>query len=257
MATVQFIQTDFGDTVYDTWYLGAGRYNFEAPEFVRKHLPFYEAVLHLKKKSDNLLDTGCGIGSYSREFTRAGYKVVGLDMSPNFLSEAERITDSEGLDIRFLLGDYNAMDFEDEFSVVLFEGSFFYRSEAGLAALLKRIYRALRAGGRLYFVHPNPVLTNLRFPTSSWSEIAENVFVLEEGTYDADSDIERYRWLKIDLETQQHYRCDYLLKHLSVEALTDRLTEAGFKDVHLYKKRRVADFQPLTDETFSVVARKG
>ena len=41
-------------------------------------------------KSDNILEAGCGIGSYSRAFARRGYQVVGMDLSPNFLSEAKK-----------------------------------------------------------------------------------------------------------------------------------------------------------------------
>ena len=38
----EFLRTDFGHEVYDEGYLGPGSYNFEAPEFVEKHFPFYE-----------------------------------------------------------------------------------------------------------------------------------------------------------------------------------------------------------------------
>ena len=150
----EFLRTDFGHEVYDEWYLGAGSYNFEAPEFVERHFPFYEKVLRLSK-DDKILEAGCGIGSYSREFARRGYHVIGMDLSPNFLSEAEKITQRENLEIEFILGDYNEMRFEEKFSVIFFEGSFFYRSKQGVVSLLNRIHKALTPNGRVYFVHSN------------------------------------------------------------------------------------------------------
>ena len=129
----EFLRTDFGHEIYDSWYLEHARHNFEAPEFVEKHFPFYEKAL-LLSKDDRILEAGCGIGSYSREFARRGYHVVGMDLSPNFLAEAKNIMHRENLEIEFILGDYNEMRFEDKFSVIFFEGSFFYRSKEGLVS---------------------------------------------------------------------------------------------------------------------------
>ena len=38
----------------------------------------------------------------------------------------------ENLEIEFILGDYNEMSFEENFTVIFFEGSFFYQSKEGL-----------------------------------------------------------------------------------------------------------------------------
>ena len=250
----EFLRTDFGHEVYDEWYLEQGSYNFEAPEFVERHFPFYEKALQLSK-SDNILEAGCGIGSYSREFARRGYHVIGMDLSPNFLSEAQKITQRENLEIDFILGDYNEMNFEEKFSVIFFEGSFFYRSKEGLVSLLSRIHKALTSTGRLYFVHANQSIKKQQFPMANWNEIKKNVFVLQNQEYDESDDGSRCSWLKIDLETQKHYRCDYFVKCLSPDELKDCLVEAGFMDFHFYKKRRFGDFQP-EDDGFSVVAKK-
>ncbi len=250
----ELIRTDFGHEVYDGWYLEHASYNFEAPEFVERHFPFYEKALSLSKE-DKILEAGCGIGSYSRAFARQGYHVVGMDLSPNFLAEAQKITQTENLEIEFILGDYNEMSFEEKFSVIFFEGSFFYRSKEGLVSLLKRIHKALTPDGRLYFVHANQSIKKQRFPQATWSEIKENVFVLQNQEYDESNDGTKCIWLKIDLETQKQYKCDYFVKCLSSDELKDCLVAAGFTDYHFYKKRRIADFQP-EDDGFSVVAKK-
>lgn len=251
----EFMRTDFGHEVYDRWYLEHAGYNFEAPEFVKQHIPFYEKALQLSK-NDKILEAGCGIGSYSREFARHGYHIIGMDMSPNFLAEAERITQREDLEIKYVLGDYNEMNFEEQFSVIFFEGSFFYKSKAGLVSVLKRIHEALMPNGRLYFVHSNPSMRKKRFPTAGWSEIEKNVFVLQKAEWDEDNQGERVTWLKIDLETQKHYRCDFFNQHLPPDELKNCLMEAGFTDFHFYKKRRLEDFHPQNDDGFSVVAKK-
>lgn len=251
----EFLRTDFGHEVYDRWYLEQGSYNFETPAFVRRHFPFYEKAL-LLTKDDKILEAGCGIGSYAREFVRRGYHVVGMDMSSNFLSEARKITQRENLEIEYVLGDYNKMGFEEKFSVIFFKGSFFYRSKEGLVSLLKRSHKALMPNGRLYFVHKNRSIWKPRPPMANWSEIKKNVFVLQKAEYDESDGIERCAWLKIDLETQKHYRCDFFNQHLRTDELKDCLVAAGFTDFHFYKKRRLGDFDPQNDSDFSVVAKK-
>lgn len=251
----EFLRTDFGHEVYDKWYLEQGSYNFEAPEFVERHFPFYEKALQLSK-SDKILEAGCGIGSYSRAFARRGYHVVGMDLSPNFLSEAKKITQHENLEIEFILEDYNEMNFEERFNVIFFEGSFFYRSKEGLISLLKRIHKALTPNGRVYFVHSNRSIIKKQFPMDNLSEIKKNVFVLQRGEYDESNDIQRCSWLKIDLETHKHYKCDFSIMHLPPDEIKNCLIEAGFKDFHFYKKRSLEDFHPENDNGFSVVAEK-
>lgn len=252
----QLLRTDFGHEVYDRWYLEHARHNFEAPDFVRKHIPFYEKVLQFTQ-NDRILDAGCGIGSYTREFAQRGYHVVGLDKSSNFLSEARKITQSENLEIEFVFGDYNEMDFEQPFSVIFFEGSFFYESKAGLVILLQRIHNNLRPDGRLYFVHSNPHIRKQQFPIVNLSEIQKNVYVLEMAEYDENNGGERCVWVKIDLETQIHYKCDYFNKHLPPDELKGCIVTAGFTDFDFYKKREIREFDPLSDSGFSVVCRKG
>ena len=46
----EFMRTDFGHEVYDTWYLEHAGHNFESPEFIEKHIPFYEKALRLSKR---------------------------------------------------------------------------------------------------------------------------------------------------------------------------------------------------------------
>ena len=250
----EFTRTDFGHEVYDRWYLEYATYNFESREFVEKHFSFYEKVL-LLSKNDRILEAGCGIGSYSRAFARHGYHVVGMDISPNFLLEARKIAQHENLEIEFIFDNYNEMSFESKFSVIFFEGSFFYQSKEGLMSLLNRIYKALTPNGRVYFVHPNQSVLKKLYPMASWNEIAKNVFVLESGEYDERDDVGKHTWLKIDLETQKHYKCDYSLKYLSPSELKNCLVDAGFVDIHFYKKRRLGDFHP-EENGFSVVAKK-
>lgn len=255
VTNCKLLKTDFGHEVYDRWYLEHAKHNFETPDFVRKHFPFYEEVLQLSK-NDRILDAGCGIGSYTREFATRGYQVVGMDKSPTFLSEAQTITQSDDLEIEYVLEDYNEMCFEQPFSVIFFEGSFFYESKGSLFVLLNQIHRNLTPDGRLYFVHSNPHIRKQQFPMVNLNEIQKNVHILEMAEYDEKAGGERCIWLRIDMETQIHYKCEYFNMHLSPYELKDLIETAGFTDFDFYKKREFGEFDPENDSGFSVVCRK-
>lgn len=251
----EYIRTDFGHEVYDDWYLKQGNNNFEKPEFVRRHIPFYEQALGLSNK-DYILDAGCGIGSYTREFARCGYPVVGMDLSSNFLFVAKKNTLLDNLKIEYMLGDYNEMSFQKDFSVIFFEGSFFYKSRAGLVSLLSRIYTALKSKGRLYFVHPNQAIIKKKYPWTKLTEIENNVFIHQDAEYDEDNQGEIHTWLKIDNNTNVHFKCEFFVKFLSPKQVETCLVEAGFGVIHFYKKRRLENFQVDYDNGFSLVAYK-
>lgn len=251
----KYINTDFGDKIYDEWYLTHGRSNFESSDFVSKHFPFYESVLSLSKY-DIILDAGCGIGSYTREFNRKGYNITGMDLSENFLSEAREITKSEELDIEYILGDYNEMSFEEKFSVIFFEGSFFYKSKEGLVSLLSRIYNALKPNGRLYFVHPNQAIIKKKYPWTKQTEIEKKVLIYQNAEYDEENEGERHTWLKLNYNTNEHFICEFFVKFLNPKHVVDCLIETGFGNIHFYKKRRLEDFQINIDNGFSLVAYK-
>lgn len=96
-----------------------------------------------------LLDVGCGPGRHSLEFARRGVKVVGVDISAEFLDVARKRAREAEVSASFFEMDAHALPFEDEFDVAitLCEGAF----GLGLDDLriLNGMANALIPGGRL------------------------------------------------------------------------------------------------------------
>ncbi|MEO7817931.1 MAG: class I SAM-dependent methyltransferase [Actinomycetota bacterium] len=96
-----------------------------------------------------LLDVGCGPGRHAIEFARRGVEVVGVDLSPDFLSIARTDAAEADVSISFFEMDARELAFEEEFDAVisLCEGAF------GLGfddlVILEGMRRALRPDGRL------------------------------------------------------------------------------------------------------------
>ena len=93
-----------------------------------------------------LLDLGCGTGWTSVFFARAGYEVVGVDLAPDMIEQAEANRARAGLDgLRFAVSDYEELAFEQAFDCVVFYDALHHAVDE--AAAVACACRALRAGG--------------------------------------------------------------------------------------------------------------
>ncbi len=67
-----------------------------------------------------VLDVGCGPGRHALELAARGYEVVGVDISRTFIDLATDAATAAELDnVRFVVGDARALDFDGEFDLVL------------------------------------------------------------------------------------------------------------------------------------------
>ena len=74
------------------------------------------------KKTDNILDIGCGAGRTTINLYKLGYKnIIGLDLSTNLIEYAKNYVRENNLDIEFVNGDATKLEYEDNiFDVVIF-----------------------------------------------------------------------------------------------------------------------------------------
>lgn len=97
---------------------------------------------------ERVLDVACGAGQLAIPAARAGAQVIGIDIAENWIAQARERAKAEGLDVRFDIGDAEAMPYEDaEFDIVLslIGAMFAPRPERVTSELL----RVTRPGGRI------------------------------------------------------------------------------------------------------------
>jgi SAM-dependent methyltransferase len=127
--------------------------NFDAasrrPEIIDRTLEWIE---HLLEENSRILDLGCGPGLYCQRLASAGHRVTGLDISKNSIEYARTYAEKNGLDIRYINGDYTAGDIpqENDLVMIIFCDIGVFDDETR-DLLLKKIHESLKTGGRITF----------------------------------------------------------------------------------------------------------
>ena len=125
---------------------------------------------------NDVLDLGCGPGLYCQRFARLGYRVTGLDYSPNSIDYAVAGAARDNLAIDYRCMNYLELDMENRYDLaILIYCDLGVLPPGDRDRLLARIHRALRPGGVLIFNALNPKsLTSMGFERS-W-EMTERGF---------------------------------------------------------------------------------
>jgi len=136
------------------WFLPIAR--FLGPAYLRnaftkgteQEVDFLVAELGLDP-GQRVLDVGCGPGRHALALARRGFDVVGVDLSPDFLTLAGDAAAAEGLGARFEVGDVRELAYESVFdaAICLCEGGFGLLGGWDDAAVIERIVRAVIPGG--------------------------------------------------------------------------------------------------------------
>ena len=101
----------------------------------------------------SVLDLGCGTGSATLAFARAGLEVTGLDRSPDMLSHAQTLADESQLQVTFLEGDMTDIALSDRFDLVtcIYDAVNYLSNEAELKRFFESVAGVLASDGAFVF----------------------------------------------------------------------------------------------------------
>jgi len=105
------------------------------------------------------LDLGCGYGRFTNILARQGYRIEGIDISPNLVAKARKIAKSEGINTKFKIGDIRKLPYKnDSFDVLICMWSVFAElpKEKDQIKSLKEMLRVLKDGGLAFLDLPEP-----------------------------------------------------------------------------------------------------
>ncbi|MFJ5768539.1 class I SAM-dependent DNA methyltransferase [Psychrobacillus sp. NPDC093180] len=100
-----------------------------------------------------LVDIGCGTGVLSVKFAKAGYEVIGVDLSEAMLTIAHNRSLEQGTDISFLCQSMAELDGIDDIdvAVIAIDSLNYLETLEEVKQTFERIYKALTSDGQLFF----------------------------------------------------------------------------------------------------------
>lgn len=105
------------------------------------------------KRTDKILEIGCGAGRYTYPLLRRGYKVSGLDLSPDLLEQLKD-NNKEGFELDLHCCDIEEVAKDKQYDVAL--AFFVYHHIADLKGAFSAATKLLKENGRIIFLEPNP-----------------------------------------------------------------------------------------------------
>lgn len=131
---------------------------------------FLREVMQIEPPA-RLLDLGCGYGRLAIPLARAGFDVVGLDLSLPMLEQGLALAQAEGLSIQFVHGDMRDVNFDATFAgVYCMDHTFGFFDDAENIAMLRGIYNSLQIGGRVVIDLVNRDVICSDVPKRTWFE---------------------------------------------------------------------------------------
>jgi SAM-dependent methyltransferase len=154
------------------------------PEVTKGQAADIERALALRP-GERVLDVPCGNGRIALELAARGYSVSGLDLAPEFVSEARSRAAERGLELDVQQGDMRELPWDSEFDAALCTGnSFGYLDDEGNRRFLREVAASLRPGGR--FLLDYPLVAELalgRRAYRDWHLLGDRL-LLSDGRYD-------------------------------------------------------------------------
>jgi len=120
---------------------------------------------------EHILDLACGYGRHALSFARRGFRVTGVDITKEFIDDAIKNSNLEGLNAQFINADIRDIHFENEFDVVLnlADGAIGYlESDEENLKIFDVISTALKPDGKHFMDIGNAQHAEHYFPVQYW-----------------------------------------------------------------------------------------
>ena len=213
----------------------------EAQEFMQNLVSFLNF-----KKSDLLLDLGCGKGRHSIYLNSLGFNVIGADLSENSILEAKKYENDR---LRFIKHDMrNPFRLKYDAILNLFTSFGFFEDDKEDITVLKNIKNGLQQNGVavIDFMNVKKVISNL---VQEETQIIQGIsfkinrymkhgFIVKEINFEADG---------------RHHTYFEKVKILDLLKIKIYLNSVGFKIKHIFGNYQLENFDEETSDRLILI----
>jgi SAM-dependent methyltransferase len=179
---------------------------------------------------------------------KKGIKVVGTDLCQEYLDELDAKAKRAGLRIQTIHADMRKIEFKNRFDAAgnLWTSFGYFESERDNLLLLKKLYRALKPGGRfcLHVINRDWIIAH--YSDTDWQDL-QGMLYTEKRKFDFTTSINRGVWTfyKDGKSTSHHVD----IRMYSYHELIAMFKQVGFVDIEGFSS---ADDAPITQHTMMI-----
>ena len=202
---------------------------------------FMLKMLNLKP-GKKFLDCPCGIGRIALPLAKAGVKVTGVDVTQSYLDELSQKAKRRGLKINLHHGDMRRVNFDSQFDAAgnIWTSFRSFKKESDNLLVLKKMFKALKPGGKFLLHVINRDWVMLNFDRTGWTRVGD-LKILEERGFEYDTSISTDKWTLIrDGKETVHHTA---IRMYSYHELLDMFRKVGFTDIEGYESEKL---DPIT-----------
>ncbi|TQR10594.1 class I SAM-dependent DNA methyltransferase [Psychrobacillus soli] len=183
-----------------------------------------------------LVDIGCGTGVLSVQFAKAGYDVIGVDLSESMLTIAQSRSLEQGTDISFVCQSMSEIDGMDEVdvAVIAIDSINYLDTLEEVKQTFERIYEALSSNGQLFFDVHSLYKMDVIFPNGPFTFEDEQVaYIWHTEIGDEEHSIyhDMTFFVRDDSGYYERFEESHYQRTFSLESYTQLLKQIGYASV--------------------------
>ncbi len=184
----------------------------------------------------NVLDLGCGPGLYADRLNSLGYQVTGIDFSKRSIEYAKKTNKNN----EYIYMNYLEIEYENQFDLIMIiYCDFAVLKPTDRKKLLKKIYKALKPGGKFIFDVFTSVYYKDKYEQTSWAYIEKNGFFNKEphlcleAHHIYENNVRLNQYLIID---ENGHIDNYLIwdTFFTKETILQEIRNLGFNSIEFY-----------------------
>jgi len=207
-------------------------FNIIPPKSTNAQVRFIIDRLKLRR-GRSFLDCPCGIGRIALPLAKKGIRVTGVDIMPSYLDEMAQYAARRKVAIKGIQADMRRINFINEFhaGANMWTSFGFFQKESDNMLVLKKMYEALKPGGRflLHLINRDYIISDFR--DSDWFT-AGDVKVMHANRFDYATSILTTDWHFIHKGQEKTHQV--MLRLYSHHELIAMFQRVGFVNIEGY-----------------------
>ena len=234
---------------------GQGRWSLQL-------LPWVTRVIELHgAQSASLVDVACGPGEFALAMAQRGFRVTGVDQSPEMLVMARRNAQEKGMTVTFLEQDMRRLELPApvDAATCLYDSLNYLITDADLRQTLRAVAAALRPGGLFLFDMNTIQGLATRWGNRVWViQDNEDALEVDQSEFDYDAGIATLKvnaFLRRERDLYERVRELHRERGYPMPTIDRELGAAGFEILGHWSNPEFGEITPQTGRVFYAARR--